>query len=364
MVFPPPGLDADNSFFARKETGKAGRLYLGVMGQVHTPVTSLVRLAASLLEAPVELQLDPEVKDAYWTLVIYHNSKRELGKTMTLSRDDFVKRITFIARNDDEKRKLDNIVELSANRKGSEIPLILQQLSFSVGNKERVVDILPCTNMISVGVDVSRLGLMVIVGQPKTTAEYIQASSRVGRSKVPGIVVTLYSPTKSRDRSHYENFTAYHEALYRHVEPTSVTPYAPPALDRALHASLIATMRLAGGIGEDDKAGRFNPDDPDQGILLIQLKKRMTRAAESPENIGYIEKKFESVVKRWKDLVDEARKDRLGGPLRYEGAGGGKNFLRLLCTFQLPSCEGWPTLNSMRNVDTEIEIQVYGEERE
>ena len=147
-----------------------------------------------------------------------------------------------------------NVEELSSNIKGKKIPELLEQLEVEYPNKD-AIDILPCTNMISVGVDIKRLGLMVVNGQPKTTSEYIQATSRVGRDlkRAPGIVVALYSGTKPRDRSHYENFTGYHQELYRAVEPTSVTPFAPPARDRALHAALIILMRFAGGIGENER---------------------------------------------------------------------------------------------------------------
>jgi hypothetical protein len=99
--------------------------------------------------------------------------------------------------------------------------------------------------MISVGLDIDRLGLMVIAGQPKTTSEYIQSSSRVGRDVArPGLVVTVFNLFRPRDRSHYERFGAYHESFYRFVEATSVTPFSAPALDRGLAGLLVAMARL------------------------------------------------------------------------------------------------------------------------
>lgn len=140
-------------------------------------------------------------------------------------------------------------VELTSRRSAQEIPEILDRLKISYPRDKdaegRPIDTLLATNMISVGVDIDRLGLMVVVGQPKTTSEYIQASSRVGRSaKAPGLVVTMYNPGKPRDRSHYEQFRAYHAAFYRYVEPTSVTPFSIPVLDRALHALLVLLRAL------------------------------------------------------------------------------------------------------------------------
>ena len=123
----------------------------------------------------------------------------------------------------------------------------------------RPIDVLLATNMISVGVDIGRLGLMVVGGQPKTTAEYIQATSRVGR-RWPGLVCTVYNWARPRDLSHYERFEHYHATFHKHVEALSVTPFAPGALSRGLAALLVACIRLDGG--EFKRERRCNEDGP------------------------------------------------------------------------------------------------------
>ena len=106
------------------------------------------------------------------------------------------------------------------------------------------MDIVLATNMLSVGVDVDRLGLMIANGQPKNTAEYIQATSRVGR-KHPGVVCTVFAWARPRDFSHYETFEHYHATFYKQVEAQSVTPFSKRALDRGLTGALVSDMRLA-----------------------------------------------------------------------------------------------------------------------
>ena len=261
-MFPPSGLDADDSYFVRFDREMPGRLYSGIMPQGHTPLTAMVHLSAALLQAPIDLPLTAPADDAYWTLVAYHNSLRELGKSVTLAHDDIPARISVIAETEDDVRRLpdDQILELTSNVPPAEIPAKLEVLQRHRG--EGAASFVASTNMISVGVDVPRLGLMLVVGQPKTTSEYIQATSRVGRT-VPGLIVTLYSPSKPRDRSHYESFVPYHSALYRAVEPTSVTPFSIPARGRALHAGLVVMARHGLGWDANDDASLFNAADPD-----------------------------------------------------------------------------------------------------
>jgi hypothetical protein len=354
-IFPPIGVDSEDSYFARVDKDAPGRMYLGIMSQSGTQTSAIVDIATALAQAPIELELSEEVKDAYWTQVIYHNSKKELGKTITMSSDDIPNRLQFIAKDQSRMRKIRNVVELSGNLSGDEMTARLEQMQVTY-DKDGSIDILPCTNVISVGVDVSRLGLMLMHGQPKTTAEYIQASSRVGRSIVPGIVVTVYPSANPRNRSHYENFIPYHESLYRYVEPTSVTPYAAPARDRALHAALVIVMRHAGGLGDEQGASRFDPEKKTIKTLMDMLLKRMQEA--DPTESKGIENDLYSKVEEWKrKIIDHG--DRL-----VYNARSGRQFIPLLSNFEDPLPRGWPTLNSMRGVDAEIEIVIDGERLE
>ncbi|SCL25966.1 Helicase conserved C-terminal domain-containing protein [Micromonospora nigra] len=354
-LFPPSGLDADDSYFVRSDHSRPGRLYAGVMPQGHTPLTAMVHLSAAMLNAPVELPLGPQAADAYWTLVAYHNSLRELGKTVTLAHDDIPARLGVIAPAEDDRRHLDDgeIMELTSNIPPADIPRHLQRLFLQRG-QTGAVSFVPSTNMISVGVDVPRLGLMLVVGQPKTTAEYIQASSRVGRRQ-PGLVVTLYSPSKPRDRSHYESFIPYHTSLYRAVEPTSVTPFSVPARTRALHAGMVILARHAHSWRDDRDAAAFDPDDPAWRTLVQEFIAR-ARAAD-PREAEDVARHVERLEEHWAGLVDRAHP--LGG-LTYTG--GGRERIQLLRKFDVPG-RGWPTLDSMRNVDTEARVSVRGEDK-
>ncbi|WP_241832218.1 helicase-related protein [Pseudofrankia sp. EUN1h] len=363
-LFPPAGLEADDSYFVRTDHDAPGRLYTGVMPQGHTPLTALVHLAAALLQAPVDLDLTAAGQDAYRTLVAYHNSLRELGKTITLAHDDIPARVKVIARDAENLRKLtdDDVVELTSNVASHKIPEVLERLG-RAHDQERSVSLAASTNMLSVGVDVGRLALMVVVGQPKTTAEYIQASSRVGRSKNrPGLVVTLYSPSKPRDRSHYEAFTSDHAKLYRSVEPTSVTPFSLPARNRALHADLVILARHACGWSGEKDAAQFDQDDPTMTTLLDMfmarasdtvprgVEHRETREREAQE----IEKDLWQLAAEWREKALQAGSDEFG--LTYRAVKHRPGLLRR----HDEAGDGWATLDSMRNVDVTVAIKVRG----
>src|SRR5205814_8779383 len=155
------------------------------------------------------------------------------------------------------KRKRPSLEELTSRKSSAVIPEVLSKLELSFGGagEARPLDVLLATNMISVGVDVRRLGLMVVTGQPKTTAEYIQATSRVGRS-YPGLVCVVYNWARPRDLSHYEQFEHYHATFYQQVDALSVPPFAPRALHRGLAALLTSYVRLSGSeFNKNDTAG-------------------------------------------------------------------------------------------------------------
>ncbi|ENQ3107288.1 DNA helicase [Bacillus cereus] len=246
--FPPPGLEVENSFFSREEDVEEVpfRLYAGVCVTGSSMKTVLLRVYASLLQTTETLSEDPELKeyiDPYRTLIGYFNSIRELGGAVRLLEDDVDKRIQTLQKKYgySKRRYINRKEELTSRIPSSKIPKVLELLEKKINNNE--LDVALATNMISVGMDVDRLGLMVVTGQPKQTAEYIQASSRVGRSK-PGLVVTVYNPYRPRDLSHYQNFKGYHSRLYHYVEGTTATPFASRARDRALHAIAVAILRL------------------------------------------------------------------------------------------------------------------------
>jgi len=339
-LFPASGPDADDSYYMMIDRSDAvSRRYVGIMGQGHTPVTNTVHIMAAMVDAGQCVTDD----DDYWTLVAYHNSRRELGKTMTLSRDDIPSRIQLIcteARRKD-RRTCETVVELSGNLKSYQVPQVLSALKLARDTGD-AVDVLACTNMISVGVDVERLNAMVILGQPKMSSEYIQASSRVGRGRnVGGVVVVNFSPTKPRDRSHYENFVRFHESMYRWVEPTSVTPQSPPALDRALHASVITVLRLAVLVNGDD-AVRFDNDDCRQKALFEKLRSRLHQAIDMSDRAGF-DRHFDEVIEWWSGAAETSRS------LRYKSEKQFAGIMRFHGGEERPPAR--PTLNSMRNVD-------------
>jgi ATP-dependent helicase YprA (DUF1998 family) len=241
--FPPPALNHDDSGFAVVDLRSTGRRYVGVSTAGRSAKFTLQAVAASLLQSAAAAFTTDAERDPYWTLVGYFNSLRELGGALVLMQDDVSDTVRLLAAaRSEQARDSQNVEELTSRRTQDEILEMLGRLAVKAGQAGALDSVL-ATNMVSVGVDIPRLGLMVVNGQPKSTSEYIQATSRVGRGSISGLVVTLLNNAKARDRSHFETFAGWHQTLYRDVEATSVTPFASRSRDRALHAALVAAVR-------------------------------------------------------------------------------------------------------------------------
>jgi hypothetical protein len=250
--FPPSGISYRDSFFAEADGSSDGRKYVGIFcsNLKYSAVTAVIRFYADIAYARQHIVVSSEKnKDAYWTHVGYFNSIRELGRMKSYVTQEVGEYIKVL---DDRYGTTGTInmlndLELTSRIDSGEIPEALKKLEIGYDPDKGgsiPIDVCLASNMISVGIDVPRLGLMSVAGQPKTTSEYIQATSRVGRSLTPGLVFIIYTCTKPRDRSHYEQFQDYHSKIYCYVEPTSVTPFSGPVRERALGALLVAYMRL------------------------------------------------------------------------------------------------------------------------
>jgi hypothetical protein len=351
-VFPPPGFDESDSYFARKDSTGSGRMYVGIMPQGHTSDTATVHLLTALLQAPISLELKEDLQDLFWTVVAYHGSLQELGRTVTIARDEVPSRLESHFGKPQRMLAGSDVEELTANVDRSRQPRLLEQLSTAAGLPGSI-SVLAATNMLSVGVDVPRLGLMLINGQPKGTSEYIQATSRVGRSR-PGLVVSVFRSTRPRDRSHYEGFTSYHSALYRHVEPTSVTPYSGPSQARNLHAALVILARHRFGLPLNSDAALAFPDYEVElrqcvDLLVSAVARVDAREASSARLL------LERMLTEWKDKTETqtglgyANYAKIPGP-------------RLLREFSQAG-DAWPTLRSMRNVDNQSPLFVLGQSK-
>lgn len=345
--FPPPAIDHDDSGFAVRDSrpNAVGRRYIGVSTAGRSAKFTLQAVAGSLLQTAYGAFGDDIRRDAYWTLVGYFNSLRELGGALVLMQDDVTDSIALYAsaRAEEEKRPLSNVEELTSRRTQEEIRMMLDKLEIKAGSPG-VVDAVLATNMVSVGVDISRLGLMLVNGQPKTIAEYIQSTSRVGRGVVSGLVVSVLNNAKARDRSHFETFCSWHRTLYRDVEATSVTPFAPRARDRALHAALVATVRHL----VPDMLDSPQMDDAAEEVAMNLIERIVERAERiDPEEVN-VRRELERRLDNWRARSPE---------LYWSDYKGNKSLLQSAEVAASRRAAGmetgaaWPTLNSMRSVE-------------
>lgn len=348
--FPPPGIDHQNSGFAVADTKAPGRLYLGVTTAGRSAKFTLQAVAASLLQSSPGTGEPQKAVDPYWTLVIYYNSLRELGGSLVLMQDDVVKSIEEYARRTgpEAARPAPEVAELNSRIPSSAIPDILSRLKREAGDPA-AIDVVLASNMISVGMDVPRLGLMVVNGQPKGIAEYIQATSRVGRGTTAGLVLTIYNASKSRDRSHFETFATWHQSLYRDVEATSVTPYAARARDRGLHAPMVAVARhLIPGLEGEPVTIQGHEDELEDFIDRVVARAERADPRESAGVRRYLERRLDQwrgrgPISYWRDSTPAQTLLISAESVATKRAGGRS------------AGAAWPTPNSLRSVEAAAE---------
>ncbi|MGB3220965.1 MAG: helicase-related protein, partial [Anaerolineae bacterium] len=339
QVFPPTGLDADDTFFARcQPTGETapGRLYVGVCAPGTRLKTLLIRVYLAYMAGAQTLFNDyGKAADPWMTLVGYFNSMRELGGVRRVVDDAVRSRLRQMDQRGLAQRIINpwGVDELTSRKSAADIPRLLSRLEAQFepapdsGSKKpradsvRPLDVVLATNMISVGVDVNRLGLMVVASQPKATAEYIQATSRVGRG-VPGIVCTVYNWARPRDLSHYERFEHYHATFYQHVEALSVTPFSPRALDRGLTGVLASLVRLQGeDFNANERAGQVTAQHPFVTAALARISRRagLVEASNAAEDL------VQAMTRQRMDAWLAQRAAITGGAiLGYEGTTDGR----------------------------------------
>lgn len=358
-VFPPQVLDAGDSFFAiqRPTTQTPGRRYLGICAPGQRLKAVEIRVFVAALGAAKRL-FDQYglAADPWMTLVGYFSALRELGGMRRLVEDDVTNRLRRTDRRGLARRRNLVVRELTSRVGSSDIPVMLELLGARHDpnrdkNASRPIDVLLATNMISVGVDVPRLGLMTVIGQPKATAEYIQATSRVGRSNDgPGLVLTVYNWARPRDLSHYESFEQYHATFYRYVEALSVTPFAARALDRGLSAVLVSLAR--------QHELRWNPNLQAQAVDV--RSKEMTalgdevalRAGEvtgEPRVPGEVRAQLSQRYDDWK-----AQQSKGGVQLAYRAASGAA--VPLLLEPTVGEWSTWSTPTSLREVEANVNL--------
>lgn len=333
-LFPPPGLDPGDTFFARTDTTEqATRLYVGVAAPGRSIKAITVRVFSTLLAAAYkDWHRNPggidNPGDTYATMVSYFNTLRDLGGAQRLVQEEVSPRASRMETRHAIQEKTSpwcrsrnlnyDVLELTSRHSTDDIRKTTTKLRAAYGTPEGGKnDVLLASSMISVGVDIPRLGLMVMMGQPRTVAEYIQATSRVGR-ETPGLVVTIHNLRRPRDRSHYERFVAFHDGFYRMVEAASVTPFSSRAIDRGLAGVVVALARHG-----------YRPLTPNRAIEKIdtvpgvpnQVANVITSRAQVHANgvpaaaLNHLQQRVQSLFSDWSAIVNALA--GVGAPIVY-----------------------------------------------
>lgn len=403
-IFPPQLLDVADTFFSREvdvSEKNPGRRYIGVSAPGVRLSSAEIRLAEVLLLAG-QLLFDSagDKADPYMTLVGYFNATRELAGMRRYIDDDVSTRVGNPRRDSGFPRRYGtafgslNVAELTSRISGADIGKTLDKLGLEFASGydttdafhariaarredkaapkrggETPFDVVLATSMLQVGVDVQRLGLMLVVGQPKNTAEYIQASSRVGRDEArPGLVVSLGNWARPRDLAHFEQFRHYHDTFYKQVEALSVTPFSPTSLERGLDGLLVSVVRVAqatltDGLSPEGQAGRIATQHSAVVAIIDRLKARILAASQDDDLTKKAGDLLTNRVDRWTSRAGYA--GEIHKTLVYERTGDGDKYLPLVISPEnhranVGSSVEAPFViaNSMREVQPEINILV------
>jgi hypothetical protein len=356
-IFPPPLLNWDDNYFSYVEKGVDGRKYVGVYANGSpSHKTTQYRLFSSLQQSGGKAAIeDPINNESFSTLVNYFNSTKDMGHALSLMGDDVPREMRNLFRRfnipkDKRRSSIDinlGLVQLHGNIDSDTVQRDMSRLLIPYNNKGHVHTVL-ATNMISVGLDVPRLSLMTIQHQPKTMSEYIQASSRIGRGKTPGVVYVVLSALRSRDRSHLEDFKHTHEKMYSLVEPSSLTPFSTSALERALAGVLVAIFR------NDPMEGHFGEFAPLKQKHIKDVREfyiKRVSAVDKKELNNFLEK-FDSFCRSW-------NRDgyRSFGKERNINLANSPLMVPFLTPMDVRNSKPYQVLSAMRNVDSGIELK-------
>lgn len=356
-IFPPSGLSYNDSFFAKESKENSKRKYIGFMPVGKTSIDTQLQLIAHLLEARIENK-EP-INDNYWTVVSYYNSLKDVGKIRNKVGDEIiVNTATMQSRLFGRNNKWtfnhfgieDRTEELTARVESSKIKTVLKQLEneFEIVEREgyrnvksNVIDLVLATNMFSVGIDIGRLNLMLVNGMPKNIAEYIQASSRVGR-KVEGLVVTFLDPNRARDKSYFEHYIPFHQAFYKSIEPLSVTPFTENTIDKMLTTLMVTFVRhKISGLNQNNDAQYFQKENVDE--LKSFLKNRFK---DSPTEFEAFEKRINFLADDWVERIQNI------GLKKYD------ELMKRPTQVGVSDIDDWIVMQSMREVDADTFIQI------
>ena len=357
-IFPHNYDKIEDTFFSEEIplSTERGRLFIGLTSVGQTQQSAQIKIFYTLLYYNLINNVEKNLLDTYYSMVCYYNTINELGVATSLLNDDVKEKIKMLQ---DRRREIISrpiwFRELTSRMKSKELPIILNELEKNTVNNNNLnnsIPVLLTTNMFSVGIDISRLNLIFMNSQPKSTSEYIQATSRIGR-KDPGLAVVLFDGFRPRDKSHYENFNAFHSSYYRFVEPTGVTPFSLQSRARALHTVLIIVSRLLYGLPENKDASKFKVNTIDENFIRY-LKKRISSV--DPEETDESDNEINNLIKSWlsktEDLVYSTVLPSNANQTVINNMNRLYPLIRDIAIIRNhKEKNAWPVMQSLRNVD-------------